>query len=150
MWQDSRAAAEPGGRPHPSPPLLSSLPTPPAPRPAPPPTVGEVSAASHGPQSTGARVTLVGRAGAPFELASFGAGGDRVRATSSIAFSVGRDKTEWIPVDVWGPLATAVAVGKDAFGGSAALAAAEAALVRVDAALAAVKEKKADEATAGA
>ena len=47
-------------------------------------------------------------------------------------------------------LATAVAVGKDAFGGSAALAAAEAALVRVDAALAAAKEKKADEATAGA
>ena len=77
--------------------------------PGPPPTVGEVSAASLGPQSTGARVTLVGRAGAPFELASFGAGGDRVRATSSIAFSVGRDKTEWIPVDVWGPLATAVA-----------------------------------------
>ena len=53
-------------------------------------------------------MTLVGRTGAPFETARFG---DRVRATASVAFSVGRDKTEWIPVDVWGDLADAVAGG---------------------------------------
>lgn len=79
-------------------------------------SIGVVSAAAAA--ATPNSITLLGKLNAPFEIravpgrANFNGGGSSPSscvATSQIAFSVGRDKTEWVAVEAWGPLAEAAA-----------------------------------------
>ena len=81
-------------------------------------SIGVVSASAAA--ATPNSITLLGKLNAPFEIrtvpgrAGFGGGGNNSSpsscvATSQLAFSVGRDKTEWVAVEAWGPLAEAAA-----------------------------------------
>lgn len=87
------------------------------PRQQPQTSIGLVSASAAA--ATPNSITLLGKLNAPFELravpgraSSFGGGAPSPAtsvATSQLAFSVGRDKTEWVAVEAWGPLAEAAA-----------------------------------------